>query len=647
MPRLGNLDFDDRILDAIKDGNLVVFAGAGVSMGPPSNLDNFWKLAEKIALNTGLTPELPLDRFLGVLQHRGVAVRQRAMELLSPAGSAPNDLHCDLIRLFGAADRIKLVTTNFDLHFERASQEVYGSSPEVYRAPALPLGYGFHGIVHLHGALPHTSSLVLTDADFGKAYLTEGWARRFLVDVFRTHTVLFVGYSHDDVVMNYLARALPADGLAGRYSLTDTDGSWILLGIQPIRFVKGEGAGAFRELYRGVAKLAERSARGTIDWQSRMQELVGRAPPVDPELVGEIEQALRDASTCRLFTDVARDVSWPKWLDGRKHLETLFRPGELREREGQLAFWLAKHYAVEHFDECFDLIAEHGLQLNPLLWYAVGRELGLEKDKPIEAATLRRWILLLVESAPEGADRHVFMWLVERCEALGLVDDVLSLFLQMCVHKFQLKRGYAWRESEDDEDRSQLMAECSLQTDHWSLNEVYENQIQPHLAEFAQPLLSGLIHRFERMQADLTAWSGARDEWDSMNYRRSAIEPHEQDHYTEASDVLIDAARDAMEWLGANHPAQLDARTEYLSSSRIPILRRLAVHAVTSHPGKSADERLAWVRVYVGLDSLAEHHEVHRLAALNYPGATETARQALIDAIVATPFEDTGPTSLS
>lgn len=640
MPRLGNLDFDDRILDAIKDTKLVVFAGAGVSMGPPSNLDNFRQLAEKIARNTGIAPELPIDRFLGVLQHRGVAIHQRAVELLSPEGSAPTDLHRDLIRLFGAADRIKLVTTNFDLHFETAAQEVYGSSPEIYRAPALPLGYGFHGIVHVHGALPHASSVVLTDADFGRAYLTEGWARRFLLDVFRTHAVLFVGYSHDDVVMNYLARALPADGSAGRYALTETDGNWNLLGIQPIRFVKGEGAGAFQELYKGVAKLAERSARGTLDWQSRMLELVGRAPPVDPEWVDEVEQALRDVSTCRLFTDVARDVSWPKWLDGRKHLEALFRPGELSEREGQLAFWLAKHYAIDHFDECFELIAGHGLQLNPVLWYAVGRELGLEKNKPIEPATLRRWILLLLGSAPETMDRHVLTWLAERCEALGLVDDVLSLFLQMCVHKFELKRGYVWRESEDDEERSRLKAECSLQTDHWSLNEVYKNQIQPHLAELAQPLLSGLIHRFERMQADLAAWSGARDQWDSMSYRRSAIEPHEQDQYTEASDVLIDAMRDALERLGANGPAQLDARIEYLSSSRLALLRRLAVHAVASHPGKSTDERLAWVRSQVGLDSLAEYHEVHRLAALNYPGGTGAARQALIDAIVTTPFED-------
>jgi hypothetical protein len=36
MPRLGNLGFDYQILEAIKDGRFVVFAGAGASMGPPS-----------------------------------------------------------------------------------------------------------------------------------------------------------------------------------------------------------------------------------------------------------------------------------------------------------------------------------------------------------------------------------------------------------------------------------------------------------------------------------------------------------------------------------------------------------------------------------------------------------------------------------
>ena len=36
MIKLGAIEFDDRIFDALRDDKLVVFAGAGVSMAPPS-----------------------------------------------------------------------------------------------------------------------------------------------------------------------------------------------------------------------------------------------------------------------------------------------------------------------------------------------------------------------------------------------------------------------------------------------------------------------------------------------------------------------------------------------------------------------------------------------------------------------------------
>jgi NAD-dependent SIR2 family protein deacetylase len=174
MIRLGSIDFDDGVLDAIRNSNLVIFAGAGVSMGAPSNLSSFWKLTCDVAQGTGLAPIEPLDRFLGQLQHRKVAVHERAAQFLSPTGSAPNALHQDLLRIFRTAERVRLVTTNFDLHFETAARMVFGSTPDVYKAPALPLGYDFNGIVHVHGALPRTQEMVLTDADFGRAYLTEG-----------------------------------------------------------------------------------------------------------------------------------------------------------------------------------------------------------------------------------------------------------------------------------------------------------------------------------------------------------------------------------------------------------------------------------------------------------------------------------------
>ena len=42
--------------------------------------------------------------------------------------------------------------------------------------------------------------LVVTDEDFGRVYLTEGWATRFLLGLFQNQTVLLIGYSHEDTI---------------------------------------------------------------------------------------------------------------------------------------------------------------------------------------------------------------------------------------------------------------------------------------------------------------------------------------------------------------------------------------------------------------------------------------------------------------
>ena len=119
MIKLGNIEFDNCIFDALRDDKLVVFAGAGVSMAPPSNLVSFKDLTSKIAQGTGDEPTEPLDRFLGQLQHRKVDVHNRAAEILSPAGSAPNDLHQNLLRIFRTAERVRLVTTNLKASLPR------------------------------------------------------------------------------------------------------------------------------------------------------------------------------------------------------------------------------------------------------------------------------------------------------------------------------------------------------------------------------------------------------------------------------------------------------------------------------------------------------------------------------------------------
>ncbi len=68
-------------------------------------------------------------------------------------------------------------------------------------------------MVYLHGRLDQEHHrLIVTDEDFGKAYLTDAWAARFLDRMFGEYPVLFfVGYSHNDTIMKYLARGLGGD----------------------------------------------------------------------------------------------------------------------------------------------------------------------------------------------------------------------------------------------------------------------------------------------------------------------------------------------------------------------------------------------------------------------------------------------------
>ena len=52
---------------------------------------------------------------------------------------------------------------------------------------------------------------MLTSAEFGDAYLRNGWASRYIHDLVRAYTVVLVGYQAEDPPMRYLLEALEAD----------------------------------------------------------------------------------------------------------------------------------------------------------------------------------------------------------------------------------------------------------------------------------------------------------------------------------------------------------------------------------------------------------------------------------------------------
>ncbi len=120
-----------------------------------------------------------------------------------------------------------------------------------------------------------------------------------------------------------------------------------------------------------------------------------------------------------------------------------------------------------------------------------------------------------------------------------------------------------------------------------------------------------------------------------MSLHRSAIEPHEQDRdrYQQLLDVLIDAARDALDQLVQTRPDAGAGWCDRLVVSEIPLLRRLAVHALPNRSDLGADEQVPWLLSRIGLHDRATHHETFLAVRATYPGASAPQRQATIDAI--------------
>ena len=314
------IDFPRGLTTALRNGELVVFAGAGVSMGPPASLPSFCKLTKLIARGAGRDRQNSEteDQFLGSLKDGGTDVHQLAAEVLGKEDLEPTELHRDLLRLYANRNDLKIVTTNFDVLFERAVAEVFlDVQPEVFRSPALPLGRSFQGIVHIHGSVTQPDQMVLTDQNFGHAYLTDGWATRFLIDLFDTYTVLFIGYSHDDTIMRYLGRSLPPSSNR-RYSLIgEMNGDparWQSIGVEPIQFRQSHN-NDYSALNGGISRLANLAQYGGLDWQREISNVAQLPPPIDNESVSLIEEALNEEWKTRIFIEAADSPDWIEWLD--------------------------------------------------------------------------------------------------------------------------------------------------------------------------------------------------------------------------------------------------------------------------------------------------------------------------------------------
>ena len=651
--KIGRIDFPIDLLNALRDGKLVVFAGAGVSMGQPACLPSFKHLAKMIAKGTGKVLHCgdPIDHFLGELQHEGVKVHERAAEALFRDNLEPTELHRNLLRFYSDTEQVRIVTTNFDLLFEQAAEKLFDSQLEVSRAPALPLGNRFKGIVHIHGAInppdehgviSPAGEMVITDLDFGRAYLNEGWAARFLVELFSNFTILFVGYRHNDTIMNYLARALPAREANRRFALTgecDNDTNrWDLLGIAPINYPQSnnDDHSALDEGVRGLATLAQRSF---VDWHLKITEIAENPPPLDKETEDLIKYALADATKARFFTEAATNPEWIDWLDERdEYLTPLFGDNTLNRRDRIFSRWLVEQFVYTHANKLFLLIGKHNMHLHPDLWHDLAHQIGVDRKVPWDKDILARWISLLLTTAQghiaiadmvhAGADT-LLQPIGKHCIQHGMLDSLLQIFDIMIGSRSQLRGGYLW----PNEEETPIDVKLALIGGHRALDEIWKEGLKPKLSQVVETVLNRVIRCLEDRYITLCNWQKADRNWDPTSDRRSAIELHEQDRFPQAIDVLIDAARDCLEWLASKQADAAARWCDRLVYSDAPLLRRLAVHGLSKREDLTADDKIDWLQTHIDLHELPIHHEVFQAVKRAYPKLSLERREVLIESV--------------
>ncbi|WP_316896821.1 SIR2 family protein [Pseudodesulfovibrio indicus] len=585
----------EEVIQAHEEDRLVFFCGAGVSMY--AGLPGFRGLVADVFKQCGVIPNAQtqtainasqLDRALLYLENESQpGLMRKGVKKQLCIHKDPHELktHQAILSLAKSkrTKKTRLVTTNFDTFFEQASTE----DLHIHSASALPSPKArlWDSVVYLHGRLserrdPDCSNLILTSSDFGRAYLSEAWAARFVVELFREFTVLFVGYSLGDPVMSYLVDALAAheeshfnkpyimacydNETVTKEALRD---AWSLRNINAIPYL-----GRFEEdeyphimLHETLREWAEFDKKGLTGRKAIVREGIELPFSGDKKRALQVHWALCDDLTARAFAeaDPAPHISWLNALEeaeeeaskqqlARKEIiGPLFDHRgvtELSESSRQLVIWLVGQ--LEKKELC-RWVARKGGLLHPEFIDRIVVE--LDNKKPA-APFLRFWEIIgnghIIRDVPWRDSAYLFS--LDKLAGASpddwiLIKNILGM-LKPCI-AVQPTNITLYRQlfNEAPPDKVERLSELAnfeptiIEPDiyHW----FKPGQVSEKLLVAISHALTTSLEEADLL-GDLAELGGARL---GPYSKLVSIEDHEQNKYLDEWDKLVLLCRDSFE----------------------------------------------------------------------------------------------------
>lgn len=622
--QFGGVSIPDSVFEAALSSNLVIFAGAGVSVSPPVNLPLFNSLVDQIksAVDPGnflrerkhkLVKKNPIytetpEQYLSYLEHEGKNIRRACSVLVDPHGQF-TDLHTNILRLLDTNCHVRLVTTNFDNCFEN-SMEVLGCETKVFASPALPLGKGINGVVHLHGVYSDLETMILTAEDYGEAYVSNGWVAKFLVDLFKTYTVLFVGYSCGDSLVDYLTRSISSE-ISGRAFVLckDTDVyDWQMRGVEPIIFDD------FDDLPKIFGDWASYTESSVTEKVVHIHDIC-RGNNMNQADADFIIQALRwpDEGDRYLFTSefckVASDIDHFQLLKNNGFFSFLSSKNPGRQ-DLLLLDWMVAKFSTNEIAALQDLCIEYFYELTPIFFERLFWRLS---TSDIPENIIASWLPWL-ESADFLSQKRCEHQLVE------IANRVQSDSIALVAIRILLKVGITFSRSVITGTSIEPSTVVSRDYCGDKLIEIVKarsSTIGKHVFEYC-------LDQIEQAYSIQTKCWAEKDSFDVISFRRSSIAPHDQDRFCDGVEgILVDVARESI-----NQNNYIES-TEKCLNSKCSLLFRLGLWIKSEYNPSGSD--LCFVAKEDLLSDVYIHHEVFQLIKEAFPVASDDEKRDFVE----------------
>lgn len=624
--QFGGVLIPDSVFKAALSGNLVIFAGAGVSAPPPVNLPLFNSLVNRIKLavdpgnflrerkhkldkETAIYTETP-EQYLSYLEHEGKNVKEACSLLVDPHGQF-TDLHTNILRVLDASCHVRLITTNFDNCFEN-SMGALECEAKVFISPALPLGKNVNGVVHLHGIFNDLETMVLTAEDYGEAYVSNGWVSRFLVDLFKNYTVLFVGYSCGDSLVDYLTRSISSE-ISGRSFVLCRDSDlddWRMRGVEPITF---DDFDDLPKIFGDWASYAESSVTEKVIHLHDICQ-VNNMNQADEDF---IVQALRwpDEDDRCLFTS-----EFCKAASGIEHFQLLKNNGFLSflssknpgRQDLLLLNWMVAKFSTNETAALQDLCVEYLYELTPIFFERLFWKLS---TSDIPENIIASWLPWL-----ESAD----FLSQKRCEhqLIEIANRVQSDSIALAAIRILLSVGITFSRS--------VITGTSIEPSTVVSKDYYGDKlieiIKARSSTIGKQVFEYCFDQIERAYSIQTKCWAEKDSFDGMSFGRSSIAPHNQDRFCDGVEgVLVDVARESI-----NRNNFIEA-TEKCLNSKCSLLFRLGLWIKSEYNPSGSD--LGFVANEDLLSNVYIHHEVFQLIKESFPVASDDEKRDFVEYI--------------